>query len=252
MPPGAEVGELPAVAVPERGQVHAGGEGAARVRERRVERVDVADADMAQQSPSLPQSTWGLGAWNVLEPTVQPGQRVFILSGELGGDLRPSLGQESFHALVPPVKPCTSTSRSWITVPVEVTSARTHASITCTRGMFTIDRVPARAGAAGEAEGCPRPGTPHRAPIDHALAGDLGIGGAGGMQGAETTDVHPGLESRIMDRSPLGLGYIAVDVPDGDPAQGEQKTQLAEADLHIRSYAERHIRLSADSFAVGC
>jgi hypothetical protein len=48
--------------------------------------------------------------------------------------------------------------------------------------------------------------------------------------------------SRIMSKSPFGHVYLAVDEPMGDPSSGREGTQLAETDLHVRSYGERHVR----------
>src|SRR5664279_4095070 len=56
-------------------------------------------------------------------------------------------------------------------------------------------------------------------------------------------------ESRIMSRSPFGYVYLAVDEPKGDPSSGRGGTQLAETDLHVRSYGERHLRSYADRWA---
>ena len=50
-----------------------------------------------------------------------------------------------------------------------------------------------------------------------------------------------------MSRSPFGHVYLAVDEPKGDPSSGREGTQLAETDLHVRSYGERHVRLYADT-----
>ncbi len=46
--------------------------------------------------------------------------------------------------------------------------------------------------------------------------------------------------------SPFGLVYLAVDEPKGDPSPGRVGTQLAETDLHVRPYGERHVRSYAD------
>ena len=48
--------------------------------------------------------------------------------------------------------------------------------------------------------------------------------------------------SRTMARSPFGLVNLAVDEPKGDPSSQREGTQLAETDLHVRPYGERHVR----------
>jgi DNA replication protein DnaC len=53
-----------------------------------------------------------------------------------------------------------------------------------------------------------------------------------------------------MSRSPFGLVCLAADEPKGDPSSGREGTHLAETDLHVRSYGERHVRLYADSVDV--
>jgi hypothetical protein len=45
----------------------------------------------------------------------------------------------------------------------------------------------------------------------------------------------------------LGLVYLAVDEPKGDLAQGEKDDNSPRTDLHVRPYAERHVRSSADN-----
>jgi len=63
----------------------------------------------------------------------------------------------------------------------------------------------------------------HGAPVDLALAADLGIGSACSMQGTETTDVHPGL--RIKDheqRHPSGSSTWRWTNRRVTPAQGEE------------------------------
>jgi len=68
------------------------------------------------------------------------------------------------------------------------------------------------------------------------------------VQQAETTDVHPGLRIQEYEqRSPFGRVYLAVDEPKGDLAQGEKDDDSPKTDLHVRSYAERHVRSYADS-----
>jgi hypothetical protein len=62
----------------QRGQIHAGGEAGERIpreRQRHVERVDVADADVAEQVALSPPIDLGLGAGDDLEAAVQPSQR---------------------------------------------------------------------------------------------------------------------------------------------------------------------------------
>src|SRR4051794_5399763 len=54
--------------------------------------------------------------------------------------------------------------------------------------------------------------------------------------------------SRIMSSGhPPGLVYLAVDEPEGDLAQGETDNDSPKTDLHVRSYAERHVRSYADT-----
>src|SRR3954470_3784196 len=54
--------------------------------------------------------------------------------------------------------------------------------------------------------------------------------------------------SRIMSGGhPPGLVYLAVDEPEGDLAQGETDNDSPKTDLHVRSYAERHMRSYADT-----
>jgi hypothetical protein len=65
-----------------------------------VERVHVADPDMGQHIPLVAPIDLRLRARHHLEPAVQPGQRVLISGGQLGGDAWPGLGQEHLHALI--------------------------------------------------------------------------------------------------------------------------------------------------------
>ena len=53
-------------------------------------------------------------------------------------------------------------------------------------------------------------------------------------------------KSRIMSRSPFGSSTCRW-TTEGDPTQGEKQTQPAETDLHVRPYAERHMRMYADT-----
>ena len=66
------------------------------------------------------------------------------------------------------------------------------------------------------------------------------------MQGAETTNVHPGLRIQAHEQGPLRSVCLAVDRPKVDPSLGRKRLERAETELHIRSYAKRHMRLYAD------
>src|SRR5215213_7161571 len=63
----------------------------------------------------------------------------------------------------------------------------------------------------------------NRAPITTALTTDLGERGTRSMQGAETTNVHPGLRIQDHEEVTLRARLLAVDEPKGDPAQNENR-----------------------------
>jgi hypothetical protein len=93
------MGERPPVAVPERGQIHAGGETAERVprvRQGHVERIDHADAKITLIAPV----DLGLSTRQHLESAIQPGERVLILLGKLRSDPWPGLGGEHLDPLI--------------------------------------------------------------------------------------------------------------------------------------------------------
>jgi len=98
-----EVGERPPVAVPERGQIHAGRvrhERVPRVRQDHVEGIDVPDTDVPEQIAFLAPVDLGLGAWDDLEAAVQPDQRVLIPDRQLIGQAGAFLGQVLLDPLV--------------------------------------------------------------------------------------------------------------------------------------------------------
>ena len=95
----------------------------------------------------------GLGAGNDLEAAVQPGQRVLIHLCELGGDQWPHVGQVHLGPLVVAGEAVLGDSRSWITDAFNVTSTRSHTSITLTNGVIALGWAPARGGADGGVEG---------------------------------------------------------------------------------------------------
>jgi hypothetical protein len=66
------------------------------------------------------------------------------------------------------------------------------------------------------------------------------------MQSAETANAHPRLQIQDHEQITLRVVYLAVDNR-RVTTQGEKGTQLAELDLHVRPYAERHLRLYADT-----
>ena len=51
---------------------------------------------------------------------------------------------------------------------------------------------------------------------------------------------------RIMQGSPFGLVYLAVDETEGDPHSGEEKLNSPKTYLHISPYPEQHVRSYAD------
>jgi hypothetical protein len=75
------------------------------------------------------------------------------------------------------------------------------------------------------------------APVTAALAADLGIGSARGVQGAKRRTFIQDSVSRIMSRTNRRV----------TPTRGRAGTQLAETDLHVRSYGERRVSLYADN-----
>jgi hypothetical protein len=65
------------------------------------------------------------------------------------------------------------------------------------------------------------------------------------MQGAETTNVHPGLGIQDHEQGTLRSVCLAVDSRRLTPHSGRTRAQRAETDLHLRSYGERHMRYYA-------
>jgi hypothetical protein len=91
----AEVREPAPVAVPEGGQIHAGGETAKRVprmTQHHMERVHGRDADMGQQVALIAPVDLSLRTRDDLETTVQTAQRILVPVSEFGRDARPGLG----------------------------------------------------------------------------------------------------------------------------------------------------------------
>jgi hypothetical protein len=167
-----------------------------------VERVDVPEPDVGEQVTLVAPVDLGLRAGDDLEAAVQPGQRVLVLRGEfgreLGGDPGPRLGDEHLDPLVVAGEPVLGDQ-----------PLMDHAGLERDVGpQPRLDHADERGDQLRLGAGPRRPGRgdrgcvlgqvlPHRAPIDPALTGDLGIACARGMQGAETTNIHPGL--RIQD-----------------------------------------------------
>ncbi len=139
-----------------------------------------------------------------LEPTVQAGQPVLIALGELGGDPWPSLGQEHLDPLIgageavlgdQPLMDHAALQRDVGTQP-----RLDHAHEW--RDHLGLGAGPRRSGGWGR-DSVLGQVLPHSAPITAALAGDLSISSARGMQGTETTDIHPAL--RIKDHEQVAL-----------------------------------------------
>jgi len=91
------------VTIPERRQIHAGGETAERVagmRQHQVERIHLGDADVGQQVALVAPVNLRLRTRDNLEATVQTAQRVLVPVNEFGGDPRPGLGKEHLDSLI--------------------------------------------------------------------------------------------------------------------------------------------------------
>jgi hypothetical protein len=204
------MGEPSPVAVPERREIHAGGETAKRVprmAEDHVERVHSRDADMGEQITLITPVDLSLRARDDLEPAMQTAQRVVVGLGQLGGDPRPGFGQEHLDPLVmageavlgdqplmdhrafdpqirtqPPLHQRDERGDQQRLRPSPRRAFRRDRH--CVLGQILTDRPP----------------------ITAALPADLSKRGACHVQGAETTNVHPGL--RIQDHEqgrPSGL-----------------------------------------------
>jgi len=165
----------------------------------------------------------GLGTRDHLEPAVQTGQRVVIRLIQLGSDPWPGLGKEHLDPLIvagetvlgdqplmdhrafqPQISPQPRLddrhergNEQRLTAGPRRTRRRDRGSI--------LGQIPT-----------------NRAPVAAALAADLGERGARSMQGAETTNVHPGLRIQDHEEVTLRVVYLAVDAPKGDPAQNEK------------------------------
>jgi hypothetical protein len=148
----------------------------------------------------------GLGAGDDLEPAMLPHQRLILIITEFGGDPRPGLGQEHLHPLIGTGEPVLGDQPLVDHAALQRdVLAQPHLDHADERGDdLRLGAHPRRSGR-GDRGGVLGQVLPNGAPIDLALAGDLGIGSACSMQGAETTDVHTGL--RIKDheqRHPSG------------------------------------------------
>ncbi len=98
----AEMLKRPAMAGPERRQIHARGETAKRIpriRQHHVERVHLADPHMGQDGALITPVHLGLGTRYHLEPAVQPGQLAGRIP-QLGGDPGPGFLQIHLDPLV--------------------------------------------------------------------------------------------------------------------------------------------------------
>jgi hypothetical protein len=203
----AEVGEGTAVAIPERGHVHRGGEAGERVTrvgQRHVERIHTGDPDMGQHRALIAPVDLPLGAGDHLESAVQSAQRVVLGGGQLRGDPRAGLSEEHLDTLI-------RAGEAMLGDQPLVDHRALQRDLGAQPG---FDQLHERADLAGLGADPRRSRRGrrrrisgqvllHRPPIDPALAGDLGIGGARCMQRAETTDIHPGL--RINDHEQVTL-----------------------------------------------
>jgi hypothetical protein len=213
------------------------------MRQHHVKRVDGWDADVGQQVTLVAPINLSLGARDHLEPAVQTRQRVVIRLIQLGRDPWPSLGKEHLDPLIvagetvlgdqplmdhgalqPQISPQPRLDDRHERGNEQRLAAGPRRTRRRDRGSI-LGQIPT-----------------NRAPITTALAANLGERGARSMQGAETTNVHPGLRIQDHEQGHPSVCLLGGGQPKGDPSLGTAGAQRAETDLHVRSYGERHMR----------
>ena len=149
---------------------------------------------MSQHVAFLAPVDLGLGSGDDLEAAMQPGQPVLVALGELGDDPRSGLGAEHLDPLVVALEAVLGDQ-----------PLVDHAGLQRDIGAqprlddtLEPSQLPGLGAGPRRAGRWDRLGVfgevlLHSAPVTAALAADLGVGRSLGMQGAETTDVHPGL-----------------------------------------------------------
>lgn len=163
-----------------------------------MERVDGPDPDVGEEVAFVAPVDLGLGTRDDLEAAVQPGQRVLIGFGELSSDPRPRLDHQHLHPLVGPGEavlgdqPLMDHGRLDGEV---LTKQRLHNRHE--RGNHPQLGTSPRRRRGRDRGSILFEVLPDGAPITTALAADLSKGCARFVQGAKTTNIHPGL--RIQD-----------------------------------------------------
>ena len=194
-----EVRERPTVAVPERREVHRGREAReriARVGQRHVERVGLRDPDAREHVTFLAPVDLSLRPGDDLEPAVQPPQRVVVSGEQFVLDQRPDPGQVHLHALV-------MAGETVISDQPFVDDAALQAHVASQPGLdqrrVRGDDLRLRACSGRRPRGADVTVSLqvllHRAGIDPALTGDLGIARTCFVQHAETADNYPVLRT---------------------------------------------------------
>ena len=159
---------------------------------------------MGQQVALIAPVDLSLRTRDDLEPAVQTAQRVLVPVSEFGGDPRPGFGQEHLDPLVVAGEAVLGDQPLMdhrALDPQIGPQPRLHQRDE--RGdQQRLRADPRRAGRRNRGSILGQILT-NRAPITAALTADLSERGARSMQGAETTNVHPGL--RIQDHEQVTL-----------------------------------------------
>ena len=215
----AEVGERPPVAIPKRGQIHAGGETAERVSgmaEHHVEGVHGRDADMGQQVALIAPIDLSLRTRHHLEAAVQTGQLVVVGLGQLGCDPRSGFGQEHLDPLIVTGETVPGDQPLIDHRPLQVDGiAQPRLHQRDERGDQQRLRPSPRWTGWRDRGSILGQILTNRPPITAALTADLSERRASSMQRAETTNVHPGL--RIQDHE---QGHPSVGLLGGRQTEG--------------------------------
>ena len=178
----------------------------------------------ASRPPSSPQSTWACAPGTTSNRRCKPTQRIVVGLSQLGRDPRADLGQEHLDPLIvageamlgdQPLMHNSALQRDIGAEPVldQLDKRVDQPGLTTHPGRRRRRR---RRRVLGQI-------LAHRPPVTAALAADLDIAGARFVQGAETTNVHPGLRIQDHEQVPFGLVCLAADEPKGDPHSGGRR-----------------------------
>jgi len=194
------------------------------MRQHHVKRVDGRDAEMGQQVTLIAPVDLPLRAGHHFEPAVQTGQPILIRLLQLGGDPRPSLRQEHLHPLIVAGE---AVLRDQPLVDHRAFQRQLGAQPSLDPLHERIDqpRLGAHSRWRDRRDGGRILGQilTHCPPVTAALAANLNQRCARSMQGAETTNVHPGLRIQDHEQGHPSVCLLGGGQPKGDPYSGSER-----------------------------